>query len=140
MNRPRYVAILACVLALQVAACSRQTAEEKGKEPATEKIDMAKGIGDVLQEKGTAAAESVTSGMGKVLHGLEVYLLSSQDVSGTLKIKVRNALDQEIGRTKLPLKQASDEARYVRIPLDAQVDLGAISKVDIDFLPTPGTP
>lgn len=186
-GRTRVLAAGLCVLALLLSACSRQTAEEKAKEMATEKVDMAKGIGDVLQEKGTAAAESVTSGMGKVVkgiergveksgraavvsdaakqaglqvtkvqlanaqqsaasepasgqasdqganHGLDVYVLTSQDVKGALKVKVFNALDQEIGRVKLPLTQAADEGHYIRIPLDAQVDLQAISKVEVDF-------
>lgn len=65
-QQQRALAMCFCALALQLVACSKQTAEEKAKEMATEKVDMAKGIGDVLQEKGTAAAESVTSGMGKV--------------------------------------------------------------------------
>lgn len=187
-GQPFALAACSCVLALYLAACSKQTAEEKAKEMATEKVDMAKGIGDVLQEKGTAAAESVTSGMGKVVkgiergveksgrvamvsevarqaglqvtkvqlasaapgtqteaasgtgadpvpaHGLDAYVLTSQDVKGFLKVKVFNALDQEIGRVKLPLAQGAEEGHYVRIPLDPQVDLHAISKVEVDFI------
>lgn len=189
MYRTSFMGVLACALALQLAGCSRQSAEEKAKEMATEKVDMAKGIGDVLQDKGTAAAESVTTGVGKVLkgvergfeksgrtvalgeaarqaglqatkvqladasaagdgaasmasqadsarsQGIEVYVLSERDLSGSLKVKVFNALDQEIGRTRLAFKQGADEGRYVRIPLDSQIDLQAISRVDIDFLP-----
>lgn len=52
-------------------ACSKQTAEEKGKEMATEKIDMVKGIGDALVEKGNTAAESLSHGTGKVLQGTQ---------------------------------------------------------------------
>lgn len=188
MNHAGCMGVLLCAVALQLSACSRQSAEEKAKEMATEKVDMAKGIGDVLQDKGTAAAESVTSGVGKVFRGIErgveksgrsvtlseaalqaglqatkvqvagvspsasaasdggavdqapvqaveVYLLSERDVSGALKVKVLNSLDQEIGRTRLAFKQGADEGRYVRIPLDPQVDLQAISRVDLDFLP-----
>ena len=177
-----------CMLTLQLTACSSQTAEEKAKEMATEKVDMAKSIGDVLQEKGMAAAESVTSGMGKVVRGVErgveksgrfaevtdaakqaglqvtkvqlatavisaasdpaegsaadpevrgldLYVLTSQDVKGTMKIKIHNALDQEIGRVKLPFVQEADEGRYVRVTLDAQVDLQAITRVEVDFTP-----
>jgi hypothetical protein len=54
-----------------LTACSSQTAEEKGKELATGKIDMAKGIGVALQEKGEAASEAVTGGVGKVFRGIE---------------------------------------------------------------------
>ncbi len=61
---------LALIMATAVSACSRQTAEEKGKELATEKIDMVKGIGGALEDKGGAAAESVASGVGNVVKGL----------------------------------------------------------------------
>lgn len=49
--------------------CSRQTAEEKGKELATEKIDLVKGVGEALKEKGAQAAESLAHGTGNVLQG-----------------------------------------------------------------------
>lgn len=49
--------------------CSRQTAEEKGKEMATAKIDLVKGVGEALKEKGSQAAESLAQGTGKVLQG-----------------------------------------------------------------------
>ena len=195
MHRTVFMGVLACFMALQLAACSRQSAEEKGKEMATEKVDMAKGIGDVLQDKGTAAAESVTAGMGKVLngvergveksgryvtlseaasqaglqatkvqlvdssvasvdgasaseasqgdssgaHGVEVYLVAERDVAGSLKVKVFNSLDQEIGRSRVTLKQGVDEGRYVRIPLDRQIELQAIHRVDLDFVPSAPT-
>ena len=195
MHRTVFMGVLTCAMALQLAACSRQSAEEKGKEMATEKVDMAKGIGDVLQDKGTAAAESVTAGMGKVLkgvergveksgryvtlseaasqaglqatkvqlvdssvasvdgasaseasqgdssgaHGVEVYLVAERDVAGSLKVKVFNSLDQEIGRSRVTLKQGVDEGRYVRIPLDRQIELQAIHRVDLDFVPSAPT-
>lgn len=188
MHRTIFMGVLTGAIALQVAGCSRQSAEEKAKEMATEKVDMAKGIGDVLQDKGTAAAESVTTGMGKVLkgvergfeksgrsvvvsegarqaglqatkvqlvdgsavveaepagssstgsasaHAIEVYVLTDKDASGALKVKVFSALDQEIGRTRQAFKQGADEGRYVRIGLDPQLDLQAISRVELDFV------
>ena len=62
-------------------------------------------------------------------------MLTSQDMKGTMKIKIHNALDQEIGRVKLPFVQEADEGRYVRVTLDAQVDLQAITRVEVDFTP-----
>lgn len=56
--------------ALTLGACSRQTAEEKGRELASDKIDLVKGIGGALEEKGAAAAESVAGGLGKVVNGI----------------------------------------------------------------------
>jgi hypothetical protein len=63
--------LLTALIALNLPACSRQTAEEKGKEMATEKIDLVKGVGDALKEKGSQAAESVAQGAGKVLQGAD---------------------------------------------------------------------
>ena len=200
MYRTLFVGVLSGAMALQLAGCSRQSAEEKAKEMATEKVDMAKGIGDALQDKGTVAAESVATGVGKVLkgvergfersgrsvvlsdgarqaglqatkvqlvdgssaaeaaepagsqagsqkatqtaaqtgsartHAIDVYVLTDKDASGTLKVKVFNALDQEIGRARQAFKQGADEGRYVRIALDPQVDLQAINRVEIDLV------
>lgn len=64
-----WAVMLACL-----CACSRQTAEEKGKELATEKIDLVKGIGDALQDKGSAAAQSVAHGAGNVMQGASTGL------------------------------------------------------------------
>ncbi|MCE1241331.1 MAG: hypothetical protein LWW83_15555 [Azonexaceae bacterium] len=63
--------LLAALIALNLPACSRQTAEEKGKEMATEKIDLIKGVGDAIKEKGGQAADSVAQGAGKVLQGAD---------------------------------------------------------------------
>jgi hypothetical protein len=54
------------VLLAALTGCSKQTAEEKGAALATEKIDLVKGVGSALEEKGAQAAESLTSGLGKV--------------------------------------------------------------------------
>lgn len=62
------IALLAFALLLSTA-CSRQTAEEKGKELVAEKAGLVKGIGDALQEKGAEAAQSVAHGAGNVLQG-----------------------------------------------------------------------
>jgi hypothetical protein len=61
-------AVCACGLFL-ATGCSRQTAEEKGKELATSKIDLVKGVGDAIKDKGGAAAESVAQGAGVLLQG-----------------------------------------------------------------------
>jgi hypothetical protein len=63
--------VLPVALAVALSACSKQTAEEKGKELATEKIDLVKGVGEALKDKGGQAAESVAHGTGEVLQGME---------------------------------------------------------------------
>ena len=69
-RRPPSCILLACVACLAISACSRQTAEEKGKELATEKIDLVKGVGEALKDKGGQAAESVAQGTGQVFQGV----------------------------------------------------------------------
>ncbi|MES2319219.1 MAG: hypothetical protein V4631_17210 [Pseudomonadota bacterium] len=54
-----------------LSGCDRRTAEEKGAALATEKIDIAKGIGDAMEKKGGQAGEAVTTGIGTVVKGLE---------------------------------------------------------------------
>jgi hypothetical protein len=167
---------IASALILSTSACSRKTAEEKGAELASEKIDMVKGIGGVLEEKGTAAAESLTTGMGNVVkgvgkgveksgrsivvkasveqaglkitklqnatptadasvHGLEAYIVGNTDAHGKLRVVAYDLLDNEIGRAKIDIARAADEGKYLSIPLDAQVQLESIAKVEFDFLP-----
>lgn len=63
--------LLVLLIVLNLHACSRQTAEEKGKALATEKIDLVKGVGDALNEKGKQAAESVAQGAGRVVQGVD---------------------------------------------------------------------
>lgn len=159
-----------------LTACSKQSAEEKGKELATDKIDTAKGIGVAMQEKGEAASEALTSGVGKVfrgiekgviksgrtvaadasvdaaglkittvqnaaagnegtVHGLDAYILSTSETNGKLRVTVFDALDKEIARTSIDLKKSADEGKYHTIPLDAQLNLSAISKVAFEFKP-----
>ena len=69
LKRFRLVLTFSC-LAL-ILGCSQKTAEEKGKELATEKIDIVKGVGAALEEKGEAAAESITTGAGSLISGVK---------------------------------------------------------------------
>lgn len=65
-----------CLAASLIAAgsltgCDNRSAEQKGADLATGKIDMAKGIGDALEKKGGAAGEAVVTGLGSVVKGME---------------------------------------------------------------------
>jgi hypothetical protein len=53
-----------------LSGCSRKTAEEKGAAMAQEKVDLAKGIGGVLEQQGAAAGESIVHGAGETLAGM----------------------------------------------------------------------
>lgn len=70
VSRSPWLALMIVFAAISFSGCSRQTAEEKGKALATEKIDMVKGIGEALKEKGGQAAESVAQGTGGVFQGV----------------------------------------------------------------------
>lgn len=95
MHRTSLMGVLGCALAFQLAGCSRQSAEDKAKD-----------ISDVLQDKGTAAAESVTTGVGKVLKGVE---------RGFEKSGRTVALSEG---ARQAFQQGADEGRYIRVALD----------------------
>jgi hypothetical protein len=143
---------------------------------AGEKIDMMTGIGDALTSKGGKAAESIATGVGTMVEGVErgamktgrkvsvdpslavagltvtkvqdstdtgadaghsmqTYVVATTAVDGSLRMFAYDALSREIGRTSVPVKLASDEARYVGLPLDKQVELHGIAKVAFTFVP-----
>jgi len=96
-------ALSAIVLTISLgslSACSRKTAEEKGAELAAEKVDMVKGIGGVLEAKGSDAAESLTTGMGSVVKGIgkgveksgrTISVTPSVETAGLKITKLQNA-------------------------------------------------
>jgi hypothetical protein len=67
----------ACLVLMALSACSQKTAQEKGVELATVKLDMATGVGDALQAKGSQAGEAVAGGVGTVIRGVERGVLKS---------------------------------------------------------------
>jgi hypothetical protein len=95
--------LLAAVCAGVLPACSRQTAEEKGKELATEKIDMVKGIGEAMKEKGGQAAESLAHGAGTVVKG------AGQGIDAAFQWETRSSSAlQQAGLTVTRVQRASD--------------------------------
>ena len=103
-------------VALAMTACDffNKTAEEKGKELASAKIDLVKGVGGVLEEKGSAAAESVATGLGKVLSGAgkgieksgtQIVLAPSVSQAGLDVTKIQYALHYS-GDEKPPVLEA----------------------------------
>ena len=174
------IALIASALFLSVA-CSRQTAEEKGKELVAEKAGMVKGIGDALQEKGAEAAQSVAHGAGNVLQGastgldeafawkvvstdsmsksgvtvsrvqhgkatdkssktVDAYLIANAPVQGSLQMIVYDVAKREVGRAKVNVKMAANDARYETFELDERADLGLVREVSFDLQPAAGEP
>lgn len=66
-----------CLTLAALTACSSRTAQEKGTDMATERLDFATGIGNALQAKGAQAGESVVSGTGNLVRGVERGLMRS---------------------------------------------------------------
>jgi len=164
----------ACLLAALACACSPRSAEEKGAQMAGEKIDLVSGIGNALTDKGGRAAESLASGVGTVVkgvergamkvgrkisadpslaaagltvtkvqdasgndapHGLEAYLVAKSGAEGSLRMFAYDALGREIGRASVPVMLGGDDARYLGLPLDRQVDPHAVASVGFKFVP-----
>lgn len=166
----------ACLLLGALCACTPKSAQEKGVQMAGEKIDMMTGIGDALTEKGGKAAESIATGVGSVVggvergaikagrkisvdpsiaaagltvtkvqdpasagddasHGLQTYVVAKTAVDGTLRMIAYDALAREIGRSSVPLSLAGDEAKYIGLPLDKQVELRSVATVAFRFVP-----
>jgi hypothetical protein len=68
-------------------------------------------------------------------HGLDAYVVSASAVSGTLRVLMFDAMDNEIGRASVKIDRNADEAKYETLPLDPQVDQSAIRKVAFVFKP-----
>lgn len=68
-SRMLILSTLVLAVAAGMTGCSRQTAEEKGAELAQEKVDLAKGIGGVLEKSGSKAGESLAHGASETLLG-----------------------------------------------------------------------
>ncbi|QJE01041.1 hypothetical protein HH212_14205 [Massilia forsythiae] len=76
-KRPLPVLLSACLVCAVITACSAKTAEEKGAAMAGEKLDMATGIGNTLQQKGSRAGESIAGGVGVLIKGMEKGVMKS---------------------------------------------------------------
>jgi len=89
----------ACLLAAALCACSSKSAEEKGADLAGEKIDMVAGIGNALTDKGGKAADSIASGVGTVMKGVE---------RGALKVGRKLDIDPSLARAGLAVSRVQD--------------------------------
>lgn len=65
---PRIAAML--LLLLGSVSCDKRTAEEKGRDLASEKLDMAKGVADVVKEKGGGLGKTAGQGVGDLIKGV----------------------------------------------------------------------
>ena len=75
---------------------------------------------------------------GEALHGLEAYLVSKTRAEGSLRMFAYDALGREIGRSSVPVLLSGDDAKYIGLPLDKQVEVDGVTAVAFKFVP--GTP
>lgn len=87
------------VIAVALSACSDKTVREPGAELVSKKIDIVAGVGDQLQAKGGEAGESLTAGVGKVVHGIQ---------RGALKSGRSVALDTSVAQAGLEISQVAE--------------------------------
>ena len=110
MLRPRSIAIAALSALTLLAACSRQNVEDKGLAMATEKIDLAKGVGEAVEREGESASEAVLTGMGKVFNGA---------ADGTAKSGREIALEPSMRTAGLSVSAVQDTPADVEAPKNA---------------------
>ena len=89
----------ACLVAAALWACSPKSAEEKSADMAGEKIDMVTGIGNALTDKGGKAAESIATGVGTVVNGVE---------RGALKMGRKLNIDPSLAKAGLAVSRVQD--------------------------------
>jgi hypothetical protein len=66
-------------------------------------------------------------------HGLEAYLVAKAPAQGTLRVYALDVMGQELGRTKVPLDLASNDAKYQLLPFEPNVKLDEIKSLRFDF-------
>jgi hypothetical protein len=138
-SRYRLAAGLLAASAL-LAACSNQTAEEKGRELATAKLDAAKGVAksgrQVVADPSVASAgldistvQNARPGPDGLQQGLDTYIVAARPAKGQLRVYAYDVLEKEIGRASVSIERDADEAQYTFIPMDKQVALHSIGKL-----------
>jgi hypothetical protein len=90
-----------CLLLGALCACTPKSAQEKGAQMAGEKIDVVTGIGDALTNKGGKAAESIATGVGTVVEGVE---------RGATKVGRKVSVDPSLAAAGLTVTMVQDSA------------------------------
>lgn len=117
---PHKFLIATAVVALAaLTGCDSRTAEEKGKALATEKLDVATGIGSALEEKGSKAGESLVTGLGNVVKGFE----KGVNKSGRTLVSEESVTKAGLQITKVQdAVAAADEKPAIEVYILSQAD------------------
>lgn len=90
-------------------------------------------VADALKASGIAVTIAKhVDGVGTNGSTLSFYILNKLAFAGTLRIKLFNAADQEIGRSTAEVAFPPDDARYVAFPLDREIPLSVARYVVLE--------
>lgn len=64
---------------------------------------------------------------------LSIYVQNQSPLTGTLRIRLYNEKDQEIGRSATPIVLARDEARYISFTLEKEVPVTMTQYLQMDL-------
>jgi len=64
---------------------------------------------------------------------LSIYVQNQAPLTGTLRIRLFNDQDQEIGRSTTPVVFAKDDARYVSFALDKEIPMTMAKYIQMDL-------
>lgn len=64
---------------------------------------------------------------------LSIYVQNQTPLTGTLRVRLFNDKDQEIGRSTTPVVFAKDDARYVSFTLDKEIPVTMTKYVQMDL-------
>jgi hypothetical protein len=64
---------------------------------------------------------------------LSIYVQNQAPLTGTLRVRLFNDKDQEIGRSTTPVALAKDDARYIPFTLDKEIPVTMTKYVKMDL-------
>lgn len=92
-------------------------------------------LADALRQAGvstTIAKRMDGSASNNWQQALSIYVQNHSSLTGTLRIRLFNDKDQEIGRSTVPVVFAKDDARYVAFPLDREIPVTMTRYIQMD--------
>jgi hypothetical protein len=66
-------------------------------------------------------------------HGLSLYLINKEAITGTFRIKLFNASSQEIGRATAPVVLPADDANYIPFLLEKEIPVLMTKFMELDM-------
>jgi len=156
MNQIGYVTIVCLILC---SGCGRESLKDKAKR-VTNKAGQTvgegagsffTGVGEGIDKTVTTydvrlseelRSSSVSTTIAKRMNGsssnnwqqtLSIYVQNQVPLTGTLRIRLFNDQDQEIGRSTSSVVFAKDDARYVSFMLDKEIPLTMAKYIQMDL-------